>query len=102
MTFADPSLCLSCRGLIGEGAATCPHCGMNLGSQEIQQAWRALVVADQWVDRARALGAPDNAADAQQATPAAALAPTAPKQRRLSAGTVLLVLGAMASSVLTA
>lgn len=95
MTFADPRVCLSCRGSIDEGAATCPHCGMNLGSQEIQQAWRALVVADQWVDRARAMGADGDRAGVQQDAPAAAPGPAAPKQRRLSAGTVLLVLGAV-------
>src|SRR5689334_12021137 len=53
MTFADPRRCLSCLSSIDEGVAVCPHCGMNLGSTEIQQAWRALVVADQWVARAR-------------------------------------------------
>ena len=95
MTFADPRVCLSCRGSIDEGAATCRHCGMNLDSQEIQQAWRALVVADQWVERARALGARSGGVDVQQATPVAAPGPAAPKQRRLSAGTVLLVLGAV-------
>ena len=96
MTFADPRLCLSCRGSIDEGVATCPHCGMNLDSIEIQQAWRALVVADQWVERARAVQ--------PGATPAAPTAPSASgaeppavtrEKKRLSAGTVLLVLGAV-------
>ncbi|HJR90211.1 MAG TPA: hypothetical protein VJ782_08670, partial [Aeromicrobium sp.] len=89
MTFADPRICLSCRGAIDEGMTTCPHCGTNLASAEIQQAWRALVVADQWVDRARLVQA-----GGEEQVPAPVAAPTPPKQR-LSAGTVLLVLGAV-------
>jgi RNA polymerase subunit RPABC4/transcription elongation factor Spt4 len=86
MTFADPRICLSCGGSIDEGVAICPHCGMNLGSAEIQQAWRALVIADQWVAKARE-AVPEVAANAS----------TPPRPRRhLSAGTVLLVLGAVA------
>ena len=87
MSFADPRICLSCRGVIDAGAATCPHCGMDLGSTEIQQAWRALLVADQWVARAR---------EVRSGVPAAVSAPAPPApRRRLSAGTVLLVLGAV-------
>jgi len=90
MTFADPHLCLSCRGSIDEGVAVCPHCGMDLGSIEIQQAWRALVVADQWIARAR-----DVRAEAPVAGPAGSTVAPPPPRRRLSAGTVLLVLGAV-------
>jgi hypothetical protein len=70
------------------GAAACPHCGMDLGSTEIQQAWRSLLVADQWVARAR---------EVRSGVPAAAAPTPAPPvpRRRLSAGTVLLVLGAV-------
>jgi len=101
MTFADPRLCLSCRGSIDEGAAVCPHCGMDLGSTEIQQAWRALVVADQWVARARDVRV--GASTSVPAEPSTAREPTIPgpsiappvSRRRLSAGTVLLVLGAV-------
>lgn len=96
MTFADPRVCLSCRGAIDAGTATCPHCGMDLSSAEIQNAWQALVVADQWIERARGVMAGGAAASAS--TPAAAPAaqvPAVPARRRLSAGTVLLVLGAV-------
>src|SRR5688572_18760627 len=103
MTFADQRLCLSCRGSIDEGVATCPHCGMNLNSVEIQQAWRALVVADQWVERARTArsGAPSaptpGGTSRLRGTAPAAEALGAPHhhKKRLSAGTVLLVLGAI-------
>jgi hypothetical protein len=62
---------------------------MDLRSTEIQQAWRALVVADQWVARARHLaGAP---APHTHVAPR----PAARPRTRLSAGTVLLVLGAV-------
>jgi len=94
MTFADARLCLSCRGSIDVGSATCPHCGMNLNSTDIQQAWRALVVADQWVERARVAQA---GGEASVPSPVASGAPpvAATQRRRLSAGTVLLVLGAV-------
>ncbi|HUP99669.1 MAG TPA: hypothetical protein VM093_04345 [Aeromicrobium sp.] len=98
MTFADARACLSCRGVIDEGASACPHCGLNLRSTEIQQAWRALVVADQWVERARAMAHPQPAkpAHAQPAHAHVAVSPDAQLPRaRMSAGTVLLVLGAV-------
>jgi hypothetical protein len=93
MTFADPHICLSCRGTIEAGVGSCPHCGMDLASPEIQQAWRSLVVADQWVIRARMTNK-DSAKPTAYVTPSGgpALAPP----RRLSAGTVLLVVGAVA------
>lgn len=89
MVFADPRRCLSCRESIEVGTATCPHCGTDLNSPAIQQAWRALVVADQWI------------AQAKEPTPApapAALAPAPATEKpphKLSAGTILLVLGAI-------
>jgi hypothetical protein len=46
MRHADASVCPSCRGRI-EWATTCPHCGLDLTSHEVQQAWQALVVAGQ-------------------------------------------------------
>lgn len=95
MTFADPRACLSCRGVIDEGVSVCPHCGMDLRSTEIQQAWRALVVADQWIARAREVGAPPHASHAAH-PPAHAATPVVDRPRaRLSAGTVLLILGAV-------
>ena len=111
MGFADASTCPSCLGHI-EHATRCPHCGLDLTTKEIQQAWQALVVADQWVERARSLSA-------TQAAPAAAKIPTPeasnsvadtpafeppqhpptaeqPKPRRsISTGSVLLGLGAL-------
>jgi hypothetical protein len=100
MTFADPRLCLSCRGSIDEGIAVCPHCGMNLGSTEIQQAWRALVVADQWVARAKGIasspGSPSAAATRPPEVGDRVGGEAVVSRSRLSAGTVLLVLGAVA------
>ncbi len=94
MTFADPRICLSCRADIEPGTSICPHCGMNLASTEIQQAWRALVVADQWVERAQRVAAGGDVSPAES-VPAAVTPAAAPQKRRLSAGTVLLVLGAV-------
>lgn len=93
MTFADPHICLSCRGSIEAGVGSCPHCGMNLASPEIQQAWRSLVVADQWIIRARMTNK-DPAKAVTAVTPSGGPALT-PAPRRLSAGSVLLVLGAI-------
>lgn len=105
MTFADPRVCLNCRGSIDAGSAVCAHCGVNLGSPEIQNAWSALVVADQWVARAREMAlasAPvaDPVADpildqTPPASPVVPPRPVAPTTRSLSAGTVLLVIGAV-------
>src|SRR4051794_9824935 len=94
MTFADPNICLSCRGTIDAGVGSCPHCGMDLASPEIQQAWRSLVVADQWVIRARMTNRADPVRDSALVTPSGGPA-LAPPPRRLSAGTVLLVIGAI-------
>src|SRR5687768_16331625 len=101
MGFADARVCPSCRGPI-EQATTCPHCGLNLRTHEVKQAWQALVVADQWVERARSLqaaGAPTEPAPAWSATAQAPPMPPAaapPKPRRsVSAGSVLLSLGAL-------
>ena len=94
MAFADPHICLSCRGSIEAGVGSCPHCGMDLASPEIQQAWRSLVVADQWIIRAR-MANKEPAKASAYVTPSGGPASTAPP-RRLSAGTVLLVVGAVA------
>ncbi len=101
MVFADPRVCPSCQGRI-EQATTCPHCGLNLTTHEIQQAWQALVVADQWVERARSLQGAGVPADAGLASSPTAQVPqhpptaTQPKPRRsISAGSVLLGLGAL-------
>ena len=103
MVFADPRVCPSCQGRI-EQATTCPHCGLNLTTHEVQQAWQALVVADQWVERAKSLqaaGTPTELAPAPawSATAQAPPMPPAaspPKPRRsVSAGSVLLGLGAL-------
>ncbi len=100
MGFADPTVCPRCRGAI-EAATRCPHCGLDLTTHEIQQAWQALVVADQWVARATEV---QSAAPASVPTPAGTAPPPAhppaadvapPRQRKLSAGSVLLGLGAM-------
>ncbi|HSI26999.1 MAG TPA: hypothetical protein VK948_06270 [Aeromicrobium sp.] len=117
MPFADPTSCLSCRGVIAPGTGECPHCGVNLNSHEIQQAWRSLQVADQWVAAAKSTSV------AGLATPPATA--TRPAERadhlgdrvasdfaggtsrggavgesrshpKLTAGTLLLVLGAVA------
>jgi hypothetical protein len=111
MGFADASVCLNCRGRIDQ-VSRCPHCGLDLTTQEVQQAWQALVVADQWVERARSLSA-------TSAEPTTAKIPTSdastsvgdapavqppqhppaaeqPKPRRsISTGSVLLGLGAL-------
>src|SRR5687768_8124078 len=101
MGFADARVCPSCGGTIDQ-ATTCPHCGLDLTTHEIQQAWQALVVADQWVERARnlqAAGTPTEPAPASSATAQVPPMPTAapkPKPRRsVSAGSVLLGLGAL-------
>lgn len=94
MTFADPHICLSCQGTIEAGVGSCPHCGMDLASPEIQQAWRSLVVADQWIIRAR-MANKEPAKASAYVTPSGGPA-LAPPRRRLSAGTVLLVVGAIA------
>lgn len=100
MGFADARVCPSCRGPI-EQATTCPHCGLNLTTHEIQQAWQALVVADQWVERARSLqgaGVPADAGPASSPTMQVPQHPptATPKPRRsISAGSVLLSLGAL-------
>ncbi|MFL6089281.1 MAG: SCO7613 C-terminal domain-containing membrane protein [Aeromicrobium sp.] len=95
MTFAEPLTCLSCRGSIEEGASACPHCGLDLTSDAIQNAWRSLVVADQWVGRARELARqpPQVRPEPPVASPAAS--PVPGRRPSLSAGTVLLVLGAV-------
>lgn len=95
MTFADPHICLSCRGAIEAGVGSCPHCGMDLASPEIQQAWRSLVVADQWVIRARMTNRADPVKASARITPSGGPA-LAPPPRRLTAGGVLLVIGAIA------
>lgn len=96
MPFADPTICLSCRDQIDRGTGRCPHCGMDLDSHEIQQAWRSLQDADRWVARAEAARSPtpDEAVPAPAPASAAPPIPAAPR-RRFSAGTVLLVLGAI-------
>lgn len=100
MGFADARVCPNCRGPI-EQATTCPHCGLNLTTHEVQQAWQALVVADQWVERARSLqaagtptGTPVSSATAQAPPLPPASAPPKPG-RSVSAGSVLLGLGAL-------
>ena len=112
MGFADASVCLNCGNRI-EQANRCTHCGLDLATHEIQQAWQALVVADQWVERAKtvqgfgATAAPQAMAStpaeqAPQHPPTAEQPPkhppTAeqPKPRRsISTGSVLLGLGAL-------
>ncbi|MGI9085266.1 MAG: SCO7613 C-terminal domain-containing membrane protein [Aeromicrobium sp.] len=93
MGFADPSVCPSCRGRI-DRVTRCPHCGLDLTTHEIQQAWQALVVADQWIDRARTLQ-PASAEPAATDLPTAPAIPPPPRRRSVSAGSVLLGLGAV-------
>jgi len=99
MGFADASVCPSCRGSIQQ-ATTCPHCGLVLTTHEVQQAWQALVVADQWIERARLLQASGTTtpttttATVPQHPPTASSLP--PRKRSVSAGSVLLGLGATA------
>ena len=101
MKFADAGVCPSCRGQI-QHATTCPHCGLDLTSHEVQQAWQALVVADQWIERARGLQSAAVPADVRP-DPSTATAPppqhppvvAQPRPKRsVSAGSVLLALGA--------
>ena len=94
MTFADPHICLSCQGPIAAGIGSCPHCGMDLASPEIQQAWRSLIVADQWIIRARMTNRAESAKAVETLPSGGPRVPRAP--RRLSVGTVLLVIGAAA------
>ena len=86
----------------------CPHCGLDLTTPEIQNVWQALTVADQWVEHARArqhavaagtgatvprttgIPAPGTEAAPQAVPPT----PAAPR-RSVSAGAVLLGLGAV-------
>ena len=102
MGFADARVCPSCRGPIDK-ATTCPHCGLNLTTHEIQQAWQALVVADQWVERAKSLQPSGVSAEPSPTLSASAqapqhppTAPPPPRRRRISAGSVLLGLGTIA------
>lgn len=106
MGFADPHVCPSCRGRI-ESVTQCPRCHLDLTSHEVKQAWQALLVADQWIDRARSLrnaseaGTSCDASAATVATPqprqqAPTVAPTqTPTRRPVSTGSVLLGLGAL-------
>src|SRR5690349_5833941 len=106
MPFADPTSCLSCRGVIAPGTGLCPHCGVNLDSHEIQQAWRSLQVADQWVAAAQrtvtrsaestADLADQAASDVAAGTSRGGAVGEARSRPKLSAGTLLLVLGAVA------
>ena len=102
MGYADARVCPSCRGPI-EQAITCPHCGLDLTTHDVQQAWQALVVADQWIERAKSLHAagvpaetgPPLSATAQAPQHPASAAPPSPR-RRVSTGSVLLGLGTIA------
>lgn len=107
MPFADPSLCLKCRELIEVGVGECPHCGTDLNSHAVQQAWQALVVADQWIAHAPKIGAPEAGLDTPPVHGHSTAVNTArpadrvdasgvvSRSRKLSAGTVLLILGAI-------
>lgn len=98
MVFADPKVCPSCSGSIDQ-ATVCPHCGLNLTTHEVRQAWQALVVADQWMDRARhvqASGAPVSPTAEAPQHPSTATTAAPPARRSVSAGSVLLSLGALA------
>jgi hypothetical protein len=95
MGHADASICPSCLGRI-EHATRCPHCGLDLTSLEVQQAWQALVVADQWIERARSRqtsSVPSEPTTASLPEHPPVAAPPQPK-RSVSAGSVLLALGA--------
>ncbi len=102
MGFADASVCLNCRGRIDQ-ATRCPHCGLDLTTQEVQQAWQALVVADQWIERAKTVQASGATAAPQPTSstttgeapkhPPAAMQPK--PRRSISTGSVLLGLGAL-------
>src|SRR5690349_3663480 len=96
MPFADPTSCLSCRGVIAPGTGLCPHCGVNLDSHEIQQAWRSLQVADQWVAEAKRRSVAGVDTSPAAATRVASEARGSRSRPKLSAGTLLLVLGAVA------
>ena len=96
MKFADAGVCPSCRGRL-EHATTCPHCGLDLTSHEVQQAWQALVVADQWIDRARSLQSTNVPSEPTPATQPPQHPPDVAQprpKRSVSAGSVLLALGA--------
>jgi hypothetical protein len=118
MRFADPLACPDCRGAIS-GPSTCPHCGLDLTSPEMIELWHTLQRADVLLeaavtarDAARAASHPAPAAPApvpvaQPVRPEPALAPPpslppypAPhrpvkERRHVSAGAVLLGLGAL-------
>ena len=95
MGFADASVCPSCLGPI-EQATRCPHCGLDLTTHEIHQVWQALVVADQWVERARIMQASGVATSPAAPLPGHPPTAAAPRRRRsISAGSVLLGLGAV-------
>src|SRR5690349_24663831 len=101
MPFADPTSCLSCRGVIAPGTGICPHCGVDLNSHEIQQAWRSLQVADQWVAAATRPAASADLADrvardVAGGTSRGGAVGESRSRPKLSAGTLLLVLGAVA------
>jgi hypothetical protein len=99
MPFADASVCPNCRGRIDQ-ATRCPHCGLDLATHEIQQAWQALVVADQWVERAKDVQASGTPFDSRPASSTATQPPqhppatAQPQRRSISTGSVLLGLGA--------
>ncbi len=102
MGFADASACLNCRHRI-EQANRCMNCGLDLATHEIQQAWQALVVADQWVERAKnvqgigaaAVAPPTSSTPTEQPPQHPPTAVQAEPRRSISTGSVLLGLGAL-------
>ncbi|MCW2841801.1 MAG: hypothetical protein JWR55_3284, partial [Aeromicrobium sp.] len=117
MRFADPHACPDCRGVL-EGEGTCPHCGLELTSVEMRALWQTLQRADQLLESAvRARDAARSAAPVAEPVTEPVAEPAAPPQpvssrtfdlprypapvrvptprRRISAGAVLLGLGAL-------
>lgn len=103
MRYADPLACPSCRGPIG-GINRCPRCGFDLTSAEAIELWNIFTEADRLVFQSRGVapaieeGSPQTSTprpSTKIAPPAVGVAPDAAPSRHVSAGAILLGLGAL-------
>ncbi len=93
--LVDATICPDCRTTL-DASATCPACGLRLTGSLAADLWRLMVDADRVVEQLRALSGPVSAA---MTPPVASLppfpttpTPAPPRQRRLPAASVQVVL----------